>query len=217
MGLILFEIYYPPAQRSLDHTLTQLKNLKTLPREFRAWPEVSRNILSLLEYDPKKRPTIASLVGPSEWDDVAELQKCCKALNLGQKQEIHKNTACDGCRTSLITGIRYRCKSCDNFNYCSDCYRSAVSHRSKHDFISISMLRLDPVPDERYDRDIVHHDIRCDGCREMPIQGRRYMCQTCNNFDLCRKCYVSQAAHREKHDFSLVTKCELHRHVCKDV
>jgi len=37
-----------------------------------------------------------------------------------------------------------------------------------------------------------HHGVSCDGCKMSPIQGIRYKCTVCPNFDLCSKCEESK-------------------------
>ena len=34
----------------------------------------------------------------------------------------------------------------------------------------------------------IHRGIVCDGCKENPIQGKRYKCIECLDFDLCYNC-----------------------------
>ena len=34
----------------------------------------------------------------------------------------------------------------------------------------------------------IHHGIACDGCKENPIQGKRFKCIECLDFDLCHNC-----------------------------
>ncbi|XP_076028585.1 E3 ubiquitin-protein ligase HERC2 isoform X2 [Oratosquilla oratoria] len=41
----------------------------------------------------------------------------------------HYNVTCDGCSASPIIGARFKCKVCDNFDYCDDCYRNKRNHR----------------------------------------------------------------------------------------
>ncbi|XP_071532835.1 E3 ubiquitin-protein ligase HERC2 isoform X2 [Panulirus ornatus] len=41
----------------------------------------------------------------------------------------HLSVTCDGCGVSPITGARMKCKVCDNFDYCEECYQTKRSHR----------------------------------------------------------------------------------------
>ena len=56
---------------------------------------------------------------------------------------IHKGYTCDGCGMKPIVGIRYNCKTCQNFNYCENCMeKNANTH--KHEFNKIEK----PVEDD---------------------------------------------------------------------
>lgn len=35
----------------------------------------------------------------------------------------------------------------------------------------------------------IHYGVTCNYCLRLNIQGRRYKCETCLNFDLCEECY----------------------------
>ena len=47
--------------------------------------------------------------------------------------------------------------------------------------------------DEIYEKEEENNDdeYQCDGCEISPIEGKRFHCQICENFDLCEKCYSS--------------------------
>jgi hypothetical protein len=38
----------------------------------------------------------------------------------------------------------------------------------------------------------IHHGVKCDGCAVHPIQGTRYKCAVCPDYDLCEKCESSK-------------------------
>ncbi|KAK3101023.1 hypothetical protein FSP39_000330, partial [Pinctada imbricata] len=40
---------------------------------------------------------------------------------------------------------------------------------------------------------VIHHSIICDGCKENGIKGIRWKCTSRDDFDLCSKCYMSDA------------------------
>ncbi|MBX9636002.1 MAG: hypothetical protein K2Q45_00435 [Nitrosomonas sp.] len=54
----------------------------------------------------------------------------------------------------------------------------------------------------------VHHEgVRCDGCGAFPIEGPRWKCQTCADFDFCDQCFRNdKERHRSRHFFSLLEK-----------
>ena len=49
----------------------------------------------------------------------------------------------------------------------------------------------------------VHPSVRCDGCQQDPLQGPRWNCQSCDNFDFCQRCYDSKP-HPTQHQFRRV-------------
>jgi Zinc finger, ZZ type len=48
----------------------------------------------------------------------------------------HTGIECTGCGVNPIIGIRYKCKTCANFNYCDECFHTLRVHR--HYFNSIA-------------------------------------------------------------------------------
>lgn len=61
----------------------------------------------------------------------------------------------------------------------------------------VSIQNTDMVSD--YHLNALWTTVTCDICRERPLRGIRYKCRICNNYDLCRKCYVS-SGHGDNHD-----------------
>ena len=55
-----------------------------------------------------------------------------------EKVEIHYGIKCDGCRVSPIRGNRYKCKECEDFDFCQDCYRkNKINHGHEFKLINI--------------------------------------------------------------------------------
>ena len=50
----------------------------------------------------------------------------------------------------------------------------------------------------------IHINFSCDGCKMHPIKGPRYHCNTCQNYDLCEKCYSSDVKKNHGHEFTLI-------------
>ena len=48
----------------------------------------------------------------------------------------HPNVTCDGCGQSPVSGPRFKCKTCDNFDFCENCFYSKTGH--KHSFNRIA-------------------------------------------------------------------------------
>ena len=52
-------------------------------------------------------------------------------------QAVHQSTTCDGCRTTPIIGLRYKCQSCSDYDLCTQCYTGNTNgeiHDAKHKF-----------------------------------------------------------------------------------
>jgi len=58
----------------------------------------------------------------------------------------------------------------------------------------------------------VHHGIICDGCQQTPLQGRRFKCKVCPDYDLCQTC-VEKDCH-PGHEFEEVPECRAPGNVC---
>jgi hypothetical protein len=52
-----------------------------------------------------------------------------------------------------------------------------------------------------------HASVTCDGCDQRPINGPRFKCNTCENYDLCGKCFA-------KRDVIHDARCAGHAFVC---
>lgn len=53
---------------------------------------------------------------------------------------------------------------------------------------------------------IVHQGVVCDGCNEQNIQGVRYKCSNCPDYDLCQTCEQKGNIHEPSHVFLKITK-----------
>jgi hypothetical protein len=95
----------------------------------------------------------------------------------GDGVAVHENVKCDGCGTVPITGDRYKCTVCHNFDLCSACEQKNI-HPNSH-----PLLKLKEAP-----RRDIHYGVTCDGCGVVPIQGVRFKCLVCPNYDLCGAC-----------------------------
>ena len=45
----------------------------------------------------------------------------------------HPNVICDGCTQEWITGIRWKCVKCNDYDLCTSCYLNG-KHRFEHEF-----------------------------------------------------------------------------------
>lgn len=49
-----------------------------------------------------------------------------------------------------------------------------------------------------------HFGTQCNGCGKTDIEGKRYKCNTCGNFDFCDSCYATKAD-LHKHKFTMIS------------
>jgi hypothetical protein len=123
------------------------------------------------------------------------------SFHMNVESGVHPHVICDGCDQN-IRGIRYKCASCPDYDLCSTCYeRVEVHHDAKHAFFQMKTpirrdqrLRL-PYHKPLYVQSVdlekqsdLHEGFYCDGCDSSPIQGIRYRCLECHDYDLCENC-----------------------------
>ena len=53
-------------------------------------------------------------------------------------------------------------------------------------------------------KDIIHNNIICNSCLTFNIEGFRYVCSYCKNYNLCQKCFHLRREHNQEHIFILV-------------
>jgi len=92
-------------------------------------------------------------------------------------QAVHRNVRCEGCNVFPIVGVRYKCDTCVDFDLCSACEALPSSHPKSHPLVMFKLPELQQ-----------HDGVKCDGCGMYPIEGPRFKCLVCPNFDLCRAC-----------------------------
>ncbi|XP_054644739.1 E3 ubiquitin-protein ligase HERC2 isoform X2 [Dunckerocampus dactyliophorus] len=51
----------------------------------------------------------------------------------------------------------------------------------------------------------VHPGVRCDGCQMFPINGARFKCRNCDNFDFCENCFKTRK-HNTRHSFGRINE-----------
>lgn len=79
----------------------------------------------------------------------------------------HVGILCDGCQRRDFSGVRYKCRQCDNFDLCGPCYREMrqVLHTRSHTFEAIRTPRALP-------RHVIPHPSRIfDGLHPFAVFG----------------------------------------------
>ena len=131
----------------------------------------------------ESRPDIKALCAPGRnvrhdaicdgCDEVSIPPAPCKLLGLTSEQSIY--------------GIRNKCLSCPDFDYCSSCVGTAGEKHPGHRFAPIST----PIKILRISKP-THRGIYCDGplCSSYKgyITGDRYKCAVCHDTDFCANC-----------------------------
>jgi len=100
-------------------------------------------------------------------------------------ENLHSAT-CDYCE-SVIFGIRHKCINCPDFDLCSNCISLAPTQHPNHTFMPI---HRPGEPEIKILDAAFHPGIRCDGCHRA-INGVRFKCGNCPDFDLCGNCEAS--------------------------
>ncbi|KAE8350956.1 hypothetical protein BDV28DRAFT_150440 [Aspergillus coremiiformis] len=95
---------------------------------------------------------------------------------------------CDGCEKSIV-GVRHKCLTCPDWDYCSECFSNARETHAGHRFAPLYEAIAEPSQSHN-----VHSGIFCDGplCKNkaLPsyITGVRYKCSVCYDIDFCANC-----------------------------
>lgn len=134
-------------------------------------------------------------------------------------ERVHFGVRCDGCQQSPLSGSRFKCTVCPDYDLCAGCIQKTPAIH-EHPFLEISSPRRPHGRCPRYNREApcaennsnsnsnnnnntevpkgpgVHEGVTCDGCSK-PVVGIRYKCSTCFNYDLCEQCEAKGA---EIHD-----------------
>ena len=83
---------------------------------------------------------IVSSISPNGRGLTVDFPMQCNWAGLVSEMELvpsfHPNVTCDGCGSSPLTGPRFKCKTCENFDFCEACFYARTTH--KHSFSRIA-------------------------------------------------------------------------------
>lgn len=113
-------------------------------------------------------------------------------------RNVAHSAICDKC-DKYIFGVRHKCLDCPDWDLCNGCVDLADAIHPNHRFVPIydskTCARVKPESIKYFQ---VHTGIYCDGplCFEkhllrQNIEGERYKCAVCDDFDLCANCEAS--------------------------
>ncbi|KAI8344902.1 hypothetical protein EDC96DRAFT_328288 [Choanephora cucurbitarum] len=128
-----------------------------------------------------------------------------------QSRSAQNRFFCDNCDSEIV-GVRHTCTSCPDFDLCNKCfYSDKYEHPERHLLIThvedsqkmpektINKKAKKPSNDKAHI--IQHTGVECDSC-DTPIEGIRYKCGNCPNYDLCEQCEEKASLiHDENHAF----------------
>lgn len=100
---------------------------------------------------------------------------------LGENYNTCKNNVvCLRCKKKIEIGTkRYKSKLHANLDICQPCAQKQ-SNFAYGDYFLI---------ENSTDEDILHEYMKCNVCQEEPIYGLRFKCMTCDDTDICEKCF----------------------------
>ena len=109
----------------------------------------------------------------------------------------HDYIMCNKCQSDPIYGIRFNCKSCDNFNLCETCFDNEMTlnnntQHKEHEFVCFE------VPESTKEL-IVHLGCRCYVCYMIPIIGLCFECLDCKGVFYCQNCYFNAGNEDNRH------------------
>ena len=127
----------------------------------------------------------------------------------------HIGVTCDSCAKD-ITGIRYKCTMCPNYDLCSTCMdmhdasvegNPNMKHPQDHYFLRISRdVGRNPPPSLVNRENWIHRGVACAECGKWEFAGYRYFCTVCAT-SYCEACElrglpksVSGTSHRAYHN-----------------
>ncbi|KAJ6644189.1 Interferon-induced, double-stranded RNA-activated protein kinase, partial [Pseudolycoriella hygida] len=166
LGLILFELFHPEAQKNVGQALTKLKFNRQIPTELRlSQPIITYLIGKLISVEPEKRPNSDEIV--------SKLRPLLEALKpspeRGQLRRIGKSAGCQHyerkCKVKVQQFPRRTCLVCKVIfakYFCSTCN----------------------LFDDGEDATLIYHCHLCGICRKKTHENVRY-----KHCDCCGMCY----------------------------
>ncbi|KAF2264943.1 hypothetical protein CC78DRAFT_532810 [Lojkania enalia] len=118
-------------------------------------------------------------------------------------RNVRHSAVCDGCE-KFIYGVRHKCLNCPDWDFCSECIKSAKFIHPRHRFVPIYEPLAEPIITGNR-----HYGIYCDGplCKDKEnlsyIEGVRYKCAVCHDTDFCANCEASPS-NRHNHTHPLI-------------
>ncbi|TFK77453.1 hypothetical protein BDN72DRAFT_873746 [Pluteus cervinus] len=147
-----------------------------------------------------------------------------RSSSQGPLPAVHRGVYCDMC-TKGIVGVRHKCVDCPDYDLCTACFDDSgvEKHNTLHTFINIkepgrvivhtvySGGERDATAHEapraspgQTQASLAIHNASCDLC-DGRIEGSRYKCANCPDFDTCAACFDITAETHPRHTFVKLT------------
>jgi len=109
---------------------------------------------------------------------------------------VHASVICDGCNASPITGIRYKCSICHDFDYCEKCEeQNKITHL--HPFLKIRTPEQAPMG-----------EISCVLRSGERSEERRQRCGGFRPWKMIKEFFTNQMENKDQFGKDLNTKCQ---------
>ena len=138
-------IFIQVSEKSKIHNAEEKYSIKKIEEKEKLEDEKEENIIENIINT--KIGNIKEKLEDEKKENIVENIINTKIGNIKEKLEnekeevIHKNVRCDGCKKYPITGIRYKCTICHNFDYCEDCEKK-FNKEHNHPFLKIRKPEL---------------------------------------------------------------------------
>jgi len=138
-------IFIQVSEKSKIHNTEEKYSIKNIEEKEKLEDEKEENIIENIINT--KIGNIKEKLEDEKKENIVENIINTKIGNIKEKLEnekeevIHKNVRCDGCKKYPITGIRYKCTICHNFDYCEDCEKK-FNKEHNHPFLKIRKPEL---------------------------------------------------------------------------
>lgn len=132
LGLILYELFHPEAQKNIGMALVSLKFERQIPMEIKGkYPIIAELIEKLISVQPKERPNCKTIV--------IIIKPLLDALAPKPEINIQSSNKCNNCLIDLF-GVRYKCIICPQYFLCESCEGVDDDHPKNHNFLKINTL-----------------------------------------------------------------------------
>lgn len=155
-----------------------------------------------------QRPPVSEEICEAVSSFGANFLKAMASTDRASRAVKHLTVACDSC-DRMITGSRFMCATCPDFDLCKSCY-GKTEHVTNHVFVRYNHFVNNMVsPRLRFDAHTpqqnpgAHTGFYCNECKQCPIVGKRYNCLSCKDYDMCANC-ADGSAHPPLHPMKII-------------